>query len=338
MIYNVAFDPNLMKYADTYETSLHFSPHFQEYAEWLARRLLERFHLNDKTIIEIGCGKGEFLSLLCREGRNRGIGFDPSFDGNRDGHEPTNYITYIRDFYSEKYATDPADLICCRQVLEHLDSPRDFLGNINRTIGKQGDTTVFFEVPNGLYTFRDMGIWDIIYEHVCYFTPASLSYLIETSSFSVKVMEDAFEGQFLCAEAVPEEDGAGKAPERPSGLDRLQQSVEEFPARHAEKMSRLARRIRERAGERGEVVIWGAGSKGVTFLNLLMDVADIRHAVDVNPHKEGKYIPGTGQEVVTPSALRRIAPDLVLVMNPIYENEIREAVSGLGLKAELLCV
>src|SRR5215813_2478046 len=66
MIYNLAFDPRRMGYTPAYENSLHFSPRFQAYAQELATRLLERYRLRGKNIIEIGCGQGEFLSMLCK--------------------------------------------------------------------------------------------------------------------------------------------------------------------------------------------------------------------------------------------------------------------------------
>ena len=330
MIYNVAFDPNLMEYAETYETSLHFSPHFQEYAEWLASRLLERFHLNDKTIIEIGCGKGEFLSLLCKEGRNRGIGFDPSFDGNREGLETTNHITFIRDFYSEKYATtDPADLVCCRQVLEHLDSPHDFLENIKRTIGGRGDTTVFFEVPNGLYTFRDMGIWDIIYEHCSYFAACSLARVFTENHFHILELYETFGGQFLCVEATPIDRPVSSQNDQSEEAKTVADLAFKFAEKYREKVEHWEQYLRRMAQQGKRMVVWGAGSKGVTFLNTLKGADHIECVVDLNPHKHGKFVAGRGQHIVPPSFLDDYQPHIIIVMNPNYLDEIRHMVGHL---------
>ena len=84
-IFNIAFQPEAMKYDGDYENSLHFSPRFQKYAVNLAERLVDSFKLYDKDVIEIGCGKGDFLRLLCDSGRNRGVGFDPSYNRKEDG-------------------------------------------------------------------------------------------------------------------------------------------------------------------------------------------------------------------------------------------------------------
>src|SRR6266850_2309832 len=84
-IANLAFDPQYLAYDQSYENSLHFSPQFQEYAQTLADHLISRYELKGKSVVEIGCGKGEFLALLCSLGHNRGVGFDPTYvDGRVD--------------------------------------------------------------------------------------------------------------------------------------------------------------------------------------------------------------------------------------------------------------
>lgn len=170
MVYNLSFDPGLMRYTQRYENSLEFSPKFQQYARELAARLIGGCDLRGKDIIEIGCGKGQFLSLLCQLGHNRGIGFDPSYEGETEKEADGGRTTFIRDFYSEAYAGYTADLICCRHTLEHIHRPHQFLSEIRRAIGNRKETMVFFEVPDALFTLRDLGIWDIIYEHCSYFS------------------------------------------------------------------------------------------------------------------------------------------------------------------------
>ena len=89
----------------------------------------------------------------------------------------------------------------------------------------------------------------------------------------------------------------------------------------------------ERAGER--VAIWGAGSKGVTFLNTVGGGQNVVCAVDINTRKQGRFVPGTGQEVVGPERLASLGVDLVLVMNPLYIDEIAETLEGLGVSARI---
>jgi hypothetical protein len=99
----------------------------------------------------------------------------------------------------------------------------------------------------------------------------------------------------------------------------------------------IARLEQERAAGR-RVVVWGAGSKGVSFLTTLGVDREIEYAVDINPHKQGKFMAATGQRVVGPEFLREYGPDLVIAMNPIYLGEIGETLSAMGLQAELVAV
>ncbi|HEX9438451.1 MAG TPA: SAM-dependent methyltransferase, partial [Roseiflexaceae bacterium] len=71
-ISNVAFDPGLNEYSSRYEETQGFSATFNAFARNLAAGLIERYDLHGKDLIEIGCGKGEFLTLLCEMGDNRG--------------------------------------------------------------------------------------------------------------------------------------------------------------------------------------------------------------------------------------------------------------------------
>jgi 2-polyprenyl-3-methyl-5-hydroxy-6-metoxy-1,4-benzoquinol methylase len=139
-IFNLEFEQALVEYTEAYENSLHFSPRFQDYSGSLAKQLIERYSLYNKSIIEIGCGKGEFLTMLCELGNNRGVGFDPSYDGEEKHRPSKNQIRFVRDLYSERYANHPADLIVSRHMLEHVYDPKGFLTMLRRTIGNRLDT------------------------------------------------------------------------------------------------------------------------------------------------------------------------------------------------------
>lgn len=337
-VFNAAFDPELLKYAPGYETSLHFSPRFQSYAEDTARRLVDRYGLRSKTVLEIGCGQGEFLALLCAAGGNRGLGFDPSHLPREAGGEGSPQITFIQDLYSERYAHYHADLVCCRHVLEHVARPADLLGQLRRTIGDRRETVVFIEVPNVLYTLRDMGIWDLIYEHCSYFSASSLRTAFVLSGFAVRDLQEAYGEQFLWVEALPD----GGSPARgdhgaavPSELGRL---VAAFAARYEEKVANWKAETRRMVAAGRRTAIWGGGSKGVTFLNTLGVREEIAWVVDINPRKQGMHVPGTGQPIIAPQVLKDYGIDRILLMNPIYRTEIEDQVRQLGLDAEIYCV
>ena len=337
LIYNVAFDPSLTVYAPAYENSLHFSARFQEYAENLSRRLVERYHLYGKDIVEIGCGRGDFLATLCRTGNNRGVGFDPAYDGDGAGKAPNHPVTILPETFSAVHARYPADLICCRHVLEHVARPLEFLLEVRHAIGDRRNAAVYFEVPNTLYTLKDMGVWDIIYEHCSYFTPSSLARLFRRARFGHVEVAVEYEGQFLSVQGHPVAGDAPTTRQQESAEDDVPALTRKFHAAHAEKLAEWRDRMLGLQQDGARTVLWGGGSKGVTFLNVL-NVSDqvIRYVADINPRKRGRFVPGTGQRVVAPRFLRRYRPDVIIVMNPVYLQEIRRMLQELGVCAELL--
>jgi SAM-dependent methyltransferase len=302
----------------------------------LAEELVERYDLQGKDIIEIGSGKGEFLRLLCEFGDNRGVGFDPSYLPVPDDNWNSGSVTFIQDYYSEKYANDQADFICSRHTLEHIFKPIDFLRMLRRAIGQRIDTAVFFEVPNARYTLRDMGVWDIIYEHYSYFTAHSLACLFARCDFSVESVAERYAGQFLTVEASPDQSSNEAEWRTWTEMDHISQEVVDFARNYRQKVDdwRVTLDRLKREGRR--VVVWGAGSKGATFLNTFQDLDGIQYVVDINPRKQGMYIPGTGQNIVPPEFLSKDQPGSVIVMNPIYKSEIQEQVHKLGVQADLL--
>jgi SAM-dependent methyltransferase len=342
LITNVAFDPARLEYTGDYENSLHFSPRFQEYARSLAGRLVDRYDLHGKLVIEIGCGKGDFLRLLSELGGNRGLGFDPGYlPQPADHHDGGPRIHIIPDSYSERYAGYHGDLICCRQTLEHIADPGAFLAAVRRNLGDRLDTAVFFEVPNALYTLRNLAIWDIIYEHCSYFTPASLREAFSSHGFAVDEVTEEFEGQFLGITAVP----APTTPARPAApsaaareQEPLAQETARFATRFRSKVGRWKRHLQEVRSRGRRALVWGAGSKGVTFLNVVDPGDEISAVVDINPRKQNMYVAGTGHPIVSPESLRGSEPDVVLVMNAVYVPEIRRMAAALGWHSEFRCV
>ncbi len=333
-VYNLAFDPSLMEYTQAYENSLHFSPRFQAYAEALASRLIDEYGIRRKEVIDIGCGKGDFLALLCNKGDNRGYGFDPSFVPEIMEKASAERMTIIQDFYSPKYSRYQADLVTCRHVLEHIQSPREFVRNVRSSIGNRASTVVFFEVPNVMYTLRDMGIWDLIYEHCSYFSPSSLAVLFSACGFNVRGQSDLYDGQFLGIDLVPGNPDGEPLPDVRDGVAAMGRDGAAFAENYRRKVESWRKRF-DSGTNGGKTVVWGGGSKGVMFLNTLRP-RQVEYMVDINPRKQGMFVAGTGQEIVSPEFLRSYRPDSVIIMNPIYREEIRKEIEDMHVNSEVL--
>ncbi len=337
-IRNLAYKPLELTYTEEYENSLHFSDRFQQYAEALIDRLIERYGLRGKNIIEIGCGKGDFLLMLCKKGKNRGVGFDQSYVDLPRHRLLGIDVSFVKDNYSEKYESYKADMIICRHVLEHIDDPLEYLLRLRRIVENRKGLKTYFEVPNSLHTINNLAIWDIIYEHPGYYTPPSLRQVFQNAGFSVIEEQEEYEGQFLSLVATPEEKGNQPHFTNQSEINNLRSAISSFQERYSGCYQELEQVLEDIKGAGKKAVIWGTGSKGVTFLNLYKKHGLIDYAVDLNPRKHGKFVSGSTQEIVAPEFLKQYKPDVIFIVNPIYESEIRLILSDLGISADLINV
>jgi SAM-dependent methyltransferase len=332
-LYNQAFDPESIAYSQAYENALDFSAVFQEYLKSLADGLIERHSLNGKHILEIGCGQGDFLKLLCKLGDNHGIGFDPGYRPSGAVDNLKGKVQFIQDFYGDKYLHITADFFCARHVLEHLRFPRSLLDTVKQSIAGRSDAVLFLEVPNALYTLRDRGIWDLIYEHFSYFNAQSLAYLVESRGFEICRLEETFHGQYLIIEAQL---GVGEGRNNQVEKRVLSNLVSQFAHEYQNKIEYWRESLASLVQSDQKVVAWGSGSKGVTFLNVVATLKEIPYIVDINPRKHGCYVAGGGQRIVSPDFLLSYRPDVIILMNPVYENEIRDTVKNMGLQPDFL--
>lgn len=333
-ISNIDFDPALTQYTDRYEATQGYSATFNKFHRALAQDLIERYDLRGKNLIEIGCDKGDFLTMLVEMGEgNRGVGFDPAYVPGRHPSPAADRLTFVTDFYSEKYVDTHGDFICCKMTLEHVPDVGDFVRTVRRSVGDDPNTVIFFQIPNARYVLREVAFWDVYYEHCSYFTKGSLARLFRAAGFDVLDLWTAYDDQYLMIEARP---ASGQPDTRPlAGEDSVEQImadvayyVENYEAKRAEWQQKLD--AWQASGK--TVVLWGGGSKGVAFLTTLgLTLQDVEYAVDINPIKTGTFMAGTGQEIVAPTFLQQYRPDVVVIMNPVYRDEISSDLAAMGL-------
>lgn len=335
-IFNRAFDPNLSEYSARYEETQGFSPRFQQFMRDLAETWVARHDLRGKHLLEIGCGKGEFLATIVALAGATGTGIDPSWRADRPELEIPRGVEFITDFYGEQYSHLTGDAVICRHTLEHIAEVRSFVDLVRRSIGG-GEPANLWELPDTERVLRDVAFEDIYYEHCSYFTRGSLARLFRRCGFDPVALSLAYDDQYIVIDAVP---GSGESPLLP-GEDDLADTlhlVDHFAGAFPAKLKRWREDLGSWRSGRGRAVIWGAGSKGVAYLTTLKITGEIEYAVDINPYKQGKYMAGTGQQVVAPEFLTGYRPDVIIVMNSVYLDEIRATVDEIGVDADLISV
>ena len=332
-VFNDAFDASLLGYGAEYDNTQVLSPAFAEHVDHLVDHLVRDRGVRGARIVEVGCGKGAFLSKIVerKDAENIGIGFDPAYVGPSESLD--GRLRFVPSFYDERAADVPADVVVCRHVIEHVADPVALLRSVRRALAGSPQARVFFETPCVRWILENQVVWDFFYEHCSLFTADSLTSAFEKAGLVVRDVRHVFSGQYLFLEATPSAQPLAHR-SRLGALD-VPALATRF-AEHEAECSATWRDRLERLSAARRVVVWGAGAKGVTFANLIdPDRRLIDCVVDINPAKQGKYLPGTGHPIVAPASL--VGREVVLlVLNPNYLREIEQTVARLRLDAEII--
>ena len=296
LVYNAAFDANLLDYDSAYQNEQGHSPLFKKHMSAVADLIEAK--MGRKRLVEVGCGKGTFLELLLERGTEI-VGYDPTYEGNNP--------LVKREYFTEELGITGDGLIL-RHVLEHIADPVGFLQRIAAANENKG--LIYIEVPCLDWICRNRAWFDIFYEHVNYFRLSDFSRIFG----SVVYADNAFGGQYL---TVIADLATLRQPTRDAA------DAVNFPIDFTERLKI------EASAEQGRVVVWGGASKGVIF-SLLRERAghSVDRVIDINPAKQGRYLPATGLRVQSPTEALEDLPDstLIYVMNPNYLEEVRSMV------------
>lgn len=305
LIYNAAFRPELMRYDSNYNNEQANSIFFQQHLA--AAKGIIRRELGKQELVEVGCGKGFFFEMLLADGFDV-TGFDPTYEGTNPR---------IVKKYFKPGIMKPSRGLILRHVLEHVRDPYRFLCDLRDANGGQG--LIYIEVPCFDWICEKRAWFDIFYEHVNYFRLSDFNRMFE------RVIESGhvFGGQYLYIVAdlsclrdpiITKEDSF------------------KFPSDFLYDMELSATKIKQ-SGDRKNIV-WGGASKGVIFsLYMQRAGAAVDTVVDINPTKQGKFLPVSGLKVNSPEEALNDLPSgaNIFVMNPNYIAEIKEMVGPLDI-------
>jgi SAM-dependent methyltransferase len=332
---NVAFDPALIVYDDHYENDQAHSPAFSDHIAARVQDVLRATPENgDLDFLEIGCGQGHFIGEIARAAGAKlksAEGFDPAWRGN-DGEGPSRsriHKSYFDRETAAKLVRQP-NVVASRHTIEHVPQPLAFLTSLRAALGPSSRARVFIETPCVAWILDKRAMQDFFYEHCSLFTASSLGYALQRAGFEVIRVDHVFGGQYLWAEAVAALQVATSSPKN-AGIGRLAGAYEQFQKHWRETL--------QKAHSNGPIALWGAGAKGVTFA-LMIDPSGqlIDHAIDINPAKQGRHLPGSGLAVLSPKQSAARNPRTIVVMNPNYIDEIRAQAATAGIAATFIAL
>ena len=300
IISNVLYDPSILNYDENYDNEQSNSRIFQSHLSNVYG-ILKTF-IQGKKVIEVGCGKGQFLNLISNKGHEI-YGCDPTYVGSD--------YRIIKEFFSKELGLQ-GDLIILRHVLEHIQDPVVFLLQIAAANNNQG--LIYIEVPDFNWILENDVYFDVFYEHVNYFRPDDFkrifANILKSGTF--------FDGQYqyviadLSSIVLPPY-SVGTGLTKQLTLNTVLKTVE---------------LLKEDSGS--DIYIWGAASKGVIsgiyLTNLGIQLTGI---IDINKRKQGKYVAITGLRVISPDEFNQLdSKATILIANPNYTNEIKEMVTN----------
>jgi SAM-dependent methyltransferase len=323
--------------------------YFSSYSdEWLAHAAAycnmaaRRFSLDSHSlVVELASNDGYLLKNFLAGGIPV-LGIDPS-DTVAAAAEKAGVPTLVEFFgedLAKKLALDgrQADLIIGNNVLAHVPRLNDFIAGIAVLLKPRGTVTI--EFPHLLTLIEHVEFDTIYHEHYSYISLYAIEQVFSRHGLRIHDVEQlsTHGGSLRIFASHADRPGledsdtlrAVRASEYAAGLPLL-----ETYSRFAERVEQCRRSLTtffaDAARDRKRVAAYGAAAKGNTLLNFCgVSPTDILMVADRNPHKQGKFLPGTHIPVVSPERMMAQRPDYVLILPWNLQDEIRRQLGGIS--------
>jgi SAM-dependent methyltransferase len=332
-VFNAAFDPSLIVYDESYENDQANSTIFTEHMAEMARRV-HAIHqpAHSLAVVEIGCGQGRFLQLLVEQDARSpttALGYDPAWRGQ----QPPPGTRIERRFF-DAGAFDGSmpspDIVVSRHVIEHIPDPVGFLTGLRETLRPGWPGRLCLETPCLEWIVEHAATHDFVYEHCNYFTEPGLRGIMIRAGWRVEKLEQVFSGQYFWLEATVATRGE---PMAAANASQLLDSLMQMDGRTQEVWRCRLADLRNQ----GEIAVWGAGAKGINFLDVIDPTRTLVSClIDINPRKQDRFTPLSARPVLAPQIAVAGTLRTVIVMNPNYRDEIAALLASLHWSGRLI--
>lgn len=301
--WNMVYEPKNVVYAsDSIIEAGHFSPRYMTYQKESSEYLCNSITGSIDLAIEIGAGAGIFLSMVKA---SRKVAFEPSDESKLI--DPS--IEVVNDYFSAGKIDSHVNAVILRQVLEHIALPQEFLKSVMAACDRDSkqDFYIYLEVPNAEFTFNKGRFYDFYYEHCNHFSLQSLFNIANNLGLHMAGVRSEMDGELICVLLK-----RGKATDKSASL---------IGARIDQTEQRLHQVLDAYKGEK--ILAWGACGNGTVALNKLgVTIDTIPFVIDSDIHKQGKYIPGTNQKIISPHEASQYQPNLIIIFSQLHKTEI----------------
>ena len=284
------------------------------------RRFLQTCGLEGKKILEVGCGQGEFLKVLT-EFPVQAYGVEHRKDlvqkAAAAGLSVWEGFTETPD--TVLGSEGPYDGFLSFNFLEHQPEPGVMLDCIRRNLTEAGAGLI--TVPSLEYILKYDGYYELIRDHLAYYTFDTLRYLLERHGF--QVLEEEMVNRDTLSVIVKKGPMPAEPPEPgplpPLNTAGLQASLADIRGQMEHLAGELAR-----TGQ--TFAVWGAGHQGFTLAATTCLGQTARYIIDSAPFKQGRYAPASHLPIVSPEQALADPPDAILIAAPGYTEEIADEI------------
>lgn len=337
---DIIFSPDYAYYS-SYSTS--FLEHCKNYVDMI----VSRFNLNQHSrVIEIGSNDGYLLQYF-KPYNIKVLGVDPareaSYEATKKGIE-THRFFFNYHYVKQMLHPDIMDLIIANNVLAHNPNLNEFVQSMKYILKSNGVITV--EFPHLLNIIKYNQFDTIYHEHFSYLSLTSVNKLFKNNGLTIFNVEE-----------IPTHGGSLRiyAKHNDDIMKGISQNVENILTKESEfglnnintyinfkhKVEETKRNILDllislkgnnsmyiNKNHKIKTVAYGAPAKANTLLNYCGIRTDfIDFTVDMNPNKQGKYLPGTHIPIFHPDKIKENKPDYIVILPWNIKDEIMNQLS-----------